>query len=92
MITWGWIFQRLDWVGQSEPGRLVQLSDIDPSRGIGRFDYYHSSINPLLNKGKPSIIGVSRSGRILVLVYQTMVLGLYAVTFTRLLQLSRSVL
>lgn len=92
VITWGWIFQRLDWVGQSEPGRLVQLSDIDPSRGIGRFDYYHSSINTLLNKGKPTIIGVSRSGRILVLVYQTMVLGLYAVTFTRILQLARSAL
>lgn len=92
VITWGWIFQRLDWVGRSEPGRFVQLSDIDISRGIGRFDYYHASITTLLNKGKPTIIGVSRNGRILVLVYLSMVLGLYAVTFTRLLQLTRSVL
>ncbi len=92
VITWGWIFQRLDWVGQSEPGRFVQLCDVDPSRGVTRFDYYHSSITTLLNKGKPTIVGVSRSGRVLVLVYLCMVLGLYAVVFTRILQLTRAVI
>jgi hypothetical protein len=92
VITWGWIFQRLDWVGQSEPGRVVQLCDADSSKGVSRFDYYHSSITTLLNKGKPTIVGVSRSGRLLVLLYLSMVLGLYAVTFTRILQLTRSVI
>jgi len=92
VITWGWIFQRLDWVGQSEPGRVVQLCDGDSTKGVSGFDYYHSAINTLLNKGKPTIIGVSRSGRILVLLYLFMVLGLYAVTFTRILQLTRSVI
>lgn len=92
MITWGWIFQRLDLVGQSEPGRVVQLNDIDPSRGISGFDYYHASVSTLLNKGKPTIVGVSRSGRLLVLLYMVMVLSLYALTFARILQLTRAVI
>jgi len=66
-ITWGWIFQRLDWVGQSQPGLVVKLYDADPIKNITGFDYYHSSINTLLNKGKPTIVGVSRTGRMLVL-------------------------
>lgn len=90
VITWGWIFQRLDWIDQREPGRVIQLCDADSSKGVSRFDYFHSSITTLLNKGKPTIVGVSRSGRILVLMYLSMVLGLYAVTFTRILQLTRS--
>ena len=49
VITWGWIYQRLDWVDQGEPGRFVQLCDVDPSRGVTRFDYYLYSISPLLN-------------------------------------------
>ena len=74
------------------PGRFVQLCDVDPPRGVTGFDYYHSSIITLLNKGKPTIVGESRSGRILVLVYFVMVPGLYAVAFTRILQLTRAVI
>jgi len=92
VITWGWIFQRLDYVGRQESGRVVQLIDADPSRGITPFDYYHSSISTLLNKGKPTIVGVSRNGRLVVLLYMAMVLGLYALTFARILQLTRAVI
>lgn len=92
VITWGWIFQRLDSVGQQEPGQVVQLIDAVPSRGITPFDYYHSSISTLLNKGKPTIVGVSRNGRLLVLLYLAMVLGLYALTCARILQLTRAVI
>lgn len=92
VITWGWIFHRLDMVDQDQPGRIVQLTDADQTRGISSFDYYHSSISTLLNKGKPTIVGVSRTGRLLVLLYLGMVLGLYALTFARILQLSRSLL
>jgi hypothetical protein len=35
-------------------------------------------------------VGVTRTGRILVLVYLGMILGLYALTFARILQLTRS--
>lgn len=90
VVTWGWIFHRLDLVNQEQPGRIVVLSDADPTRGISAFDYYHASINTLLNKGKPTIVGVSRSGRLLVLLYLGMVLGLYALTFARILQLTRA--
>jgi hypothetical protein len=91
-ITWGWIFQRLDWVGQSQPGLVVKLYDADPNKNITGFDYYHSSINTLLNKGKPTIVGVSRTGRMLVLTYLGMLISLYAVAFTRILQLTRAVI
>lgn len=91
-ITWGWIFQRLDWVGQSQPGLVVKLNDADPNKNITGFDYYHSSINTLLNKGKPTIVGVSRTGRMLVLTYLGMLISLYAVAFTRILQLTRAVI
>ena len=91
-ITWGWIFQRLDLVGQSTPGRVVQLCDVAAGSAITPFDYYHASISTLLNKGKPTIVGVSRCGRLLVLLYLAMVLGLYALTFARILQLTRAAL
>jgi hypothetical protein len=92
VITWGWIFHRLDLVNQDQPGRIVMLSDADQARGISAFDYYHASISTLLNKGKPTIAGVSRTGRLLVLLYLAMVLGLYALTFARILQLTRSLI
>ena len=90
VITWGWIFHRLDLVNQEQAGRTVVLSDADPTRTISAFDYYHASISTLLNKGKPTIVGVSRTGRLLVLLYLGMVLGLYALTFARILQLTRA--
>lgn len=92
VVTWGWIFHRLDLVNQEQPGRIVVLSDADPTRGISSFDYYHASISTLLNKGKPTIVGVSRTGRLLVLLYLGMVLGLYALTFARILQLTRALI
>jgi len=92
VITWGWIFHRLDLIDQEQPGRIVKLTDADQMRGITSFDYYHASISTLLNKGKPTIVGVSRTGRLLVLLYLGMVLGLYALTFARILQLTRSML
>ena len=70
--------------------QIVQLSDVDPSKGITSFDYYHASISTLLNKGKPTLVGVTRLGRTLVLIYLGMILGLYALTFARILQLTRA--
>jgi hypothetical protein len=90
VISWGWIFHRLDRVGQAQAGQIVQLSDVDPSKGITSFDYYHASISTLLNKGKPTLVGVTRLGRTLVLIYLGMILGLYALTFARILQLTRA--
>ena len=92
VLSWGWIFYRFDLVGQSKPGRFVRLSDVDPGREISGFDYYHSAINTLLNKGHPTITGVSRGGRLLVLLYLIMMFGLYALTFARIIQLTKSVI
>jgi hypothetical protein len=91
VFAWGWIFQRLDWVGR-QPGDVLLLSDIAAGQPISRFDYFHSSINTLLNKGKQSITGVNRTGRIVVLIYMIMILCLYAVAFTRILQLTKAMI
>jgi hypothetical protein len=91
VITWGWLFHRVDLIGRPEPGQVVRLVDANTDRGITSFDYYHSAITTLINKGKPTIAGVSRQGRVLVLAYLVMVVGLYAVAFARILQLTRTV-
>ncbi|MEI8249891.1 MAG: hypothetical protein WCF98_01835 [Synechococcus sp. ELA057] len=91
IIAWGWIFQRLDWV-PGRPGSVLLLSDVHPDQPISRFDYFHSAINMLLNKGKQTISGVNRTGRLAVLTYMGMLLALYAVALARILQLSRSVI
>lgn len=90
VLSWGWFFHRLDWVQTSQPGLRIQLNDANPSKGVGRFDYFHSAINTLLNKGKPTITGVSRSGRIAVLIFNGMLLALYTVAFARILQLTKA--
>ena len=92
VVCWGWFFHRLDWVGRGQPGQILQLTDLSPTHELGRFDYFHSAINTLLNKSKPTIAGVSRRGRIAVLIFNGMVLGLYTVAFTRILQLTKVVL
>jgi len=91
VLCWGWFLHRIDWVGRPSPGEMVHLLDTDPSRGVSRFDYFHSAINTLLNKGKPTIIGVSRTGRIAMLIFNGMLLCLYTVAFARILQLTRAV-
>jgi len=92
VITWGWVFYRLDWVGKEQSGGVVYLSDVNQEDGFSRFDYFHSTINTLINKGKPVITGVSRQGRIIVLLFNVMTLSLYAVAFARILQLTKATL
>ena len=90
VICWGWIFHRFDRIGQAEPGGIVQLTDVGANRQISSFDYFHATITTLLNRGKPTIAGTSRGGRVLVLLYLGMVMALYAVAFARILQLTRA--
>jgi hypothetical protein len=92
VLNWGWIFYRLDWLHPIQPGSVIRLSDIDPERGLSRFDYFHSTVNTLINKGKSTITGVSRTGRITALIFNGMLLSLYAVAFARILQLTKATL
>ena len=91
-LSWGWLFHRLDWVGRPQPGLRLQLNDGDPNRDLRRFDYFHSTVNALLNKGKTNITGVSRLGRVVVLIFDGMLLALYTVAFARILQLTKAAL
>jgi hypothetical protein len=89
-ITWGWIFCRLDWVGADQPGRVVVLNDAGQMTSYSRFDYFHSTIHTLINKGTPAISGVSRHGKLIVLLFNVMALSLYAVAIARILQLTKA--
>jgi len=89
-ITWGWIFYRMDWVGTNQAGSEVFLNDTGHSASYSRFDYFHSTVHTLINKGTPSISGVSRKGRLLVLLFNVMALSLYAVAIARILQLTKA--
>ena len=92
VLNWGWIFYRLDWLHPIQPGSVIRLSDIAPERGLSRFDYFHSTVNTLINKGKATITGVSRTGRLTALIFNGMLLSLYAVAFARILQLTKATL
>lgn len=92
VISWAWIFYRMDWVNKERSGSVVWLSDADQQNGFSRFDYLHSTINTLISKGKSVITGVSRQGRITVMIFNVMTLCLYAVAFARILQLTKATL
>lgn len=81
IVTWGWIFWRVDFVGRSSPQQVIALPDaLEP---ITSFDYYHSSLLSLVNKGTSSVKGVSRHGRLLVACYSLMLLDLLGVFVAR---------
>jgi|LakMenEpi03Aug12_release.lakeMendotaPanAssembly.Ray.scaffolds.fasta_scaffold1515733_3 hypothetical protein len=49
------------------------------------------AIHTLLNKGKPTSSGITRSGRIAVLIVNGLWLGLDTVAFARILQFIKAV-
>jgi hypothetical protein len=72
-LTWGWIIWRIDYVDKPVPQQTVSLPDeMEP---ITSFDYYHTSVISLVNKGSSKFQGVSRTGRIYVLIHSLMLLG-----------------
>ena len=85
VLAWGWIFWRIDWVGQSKPGRVIEVTDAGDQ--LSMFDYYHASLMSIMRRSHSEVIGKTRNGRMLVAVHTFMVLDLIAVALGRFYQL-----
>ena len=86
-ITWGWIFYRLDRVHTGKSASIITMSHVGPTRTAQTYDYYHATFNAIINKGGAKITGMNRTGLIATLIFDTMLLCLYALMITRLFQL-----
>ena len=80
-LTWGWIIWRIDYVDKPAPQQVVSLpAEMEP---ITSFDYYHTSVISIVNKGSSKFQGVSRTGRIFVLIHSLMLLDLLGLIIAR---------
>jgi len=86
-ITWGWIFYRLDWGQSGKAASIITMSHVTPTRTVQTYDYYHATLNAIINKGGAKITGMNRKGLNATLLFDTMLLCLYALTISRLFQL-----
>jgi hypothetical protein len=85
VLAWGWIFWRIDWVGQSKPGGVIEVADAGDH--LSMFDYYHASLMSIVRRSHSEVIGKTRNGRMLVAIHTFMVLDLIAVALGRFYQL-----
>jgi hypothetical protein len=85
VLAWGWIFWRVDWVGQSKPGGVIEVADAGDHHSM--FDYYHASLMSIVRRSHSEVIGKTRNGRMLVAIHTFMVLDLIAVALGRFYQL-----
>ena len=74
VLTWGWIIWRIDCCGRPMAQQLVRLpAEMEP---ITSFDYYHTSVLSIVNKGSSKFQGITRTGRFYVLIHSLMLLDL----------------
>lgn len=84
-LTWGWIIWRIDYVNKPVPQQTISLpAEMEP---ISSFDYYHASVISIVNKGSSMFRGVSRTGRIYVLIHSLMLLDLLGLIIARVYSL-----
>ena len=90
ILSWGWIFYRIDFIGKSRPQTIIQLQREEPP--ITSFDYYYSTITSIVDWGvaTSAIKGITRGGRILVTIYKISALDLIGLTLGRAYQLFQS--
>ena len=81
VLTWGWIMWRVDFVNRASPQQIVALpGEVAP---ISSFDYYHTSVLAIVNKGSSKFEGVTRTGRFYVLIHSLMLLDLLGLAIAR---------
>jgi len=85
VLAWGWIFWRVDWVGQAKPGKVIEVADA--GEHLSMFDYFHASMMTIVRRSHSEVIGKTRNGRMLVAIHTFMVLDLIAVVLGRFYQL-----
>ncbi len=81
VMVWGWLIWRIDWFGPESPQQIIAISE---AKGpITAFDYYHTSIYSVLNQGKSGFVGMTRSGRLLVLIHHLMLINVLGLALAR---------
>ena len=81
VLTWGWIMWRVDFVNRASPQQIVALpGEVAP---ISSFDYYHTSVLAIVNKGSSKFEGITRTGRFYVLIHSLMLLDLLGLAIAR---------
>ncbi len=87
VVAWGWIFWRVDRLGDPGDAPRIRLGDSGARHTM--FDYHHHSMLAILNRSNSSqaIRGVTRRGKLLVVIHHVMVLDLLAIAVGRFYQL-----
>ena len=90
ILTWGWTFYRIDFIGRNCPQTIIQLPREEPP--ITSFDYYNSTITSLLEWGVETcaLKGITRGGRVLLAIYKISAVDLIGLTLGRAYQLFQS--
>jgi hypothetical protein len=87
VLTWGWIMWRVDFVNRASPQQVVSLPDgMEP---ITSFDYYHTSVISIVNKGSSKFQRATRTGRFYVLIHSLMLLDLLGLIIARVYGLAQ---
>ena len=89
-LTWGWVIWRIDFCGKPIPQQVVRLpAEMEP---ITSFDYYHTSVVSIVNKGNSKFQGVTRTGRFYVLIHSLMLLDLLGLIMARVYALVQAMI
>ena len=89
-LTWGWVIWRIDFCGKPIPQQVVRLpAEMEP---ITSFDYYHTSVVSIVNKGNSKFQGVTRTGRFYVLIHSLMLLDLLGLIIARVYALVQAMI
>lgn len=81
VMVWGWLIWRTDYFGRESPQEIIAISEAKAP--ITSFDYYHTSVYSVLNQGKSGFAGVTRSGRLLVLIHHLMLINVLGLALAR---------
>ncbi len=90
VITWGWLFWRIDCQGRELPQQIIRIPG---SKGlISAFDYYYASAISLVNKGNSEFQGITRTGRLLTMIYSLMLMNILGIFLARAYNLVQNML
>ena len=81
VMTWGWLMWRVDHRGQEFPQQIIAIPEAEGP--VHSFDYYHASVNSVINQGKTGFKGITKLGRFLVMVHSLMLLDVLGIALVR---------
>ncbi len=81
VMTWGWLMWRIDCQGREAAQQIIAIPEAEGA--ITSFDYYHASINSVIQQGKSGFKGVTRTGRFLGMIHSLMLLDILGIALVR---------